>query len=104
MQDAHPSATATKREYLPVAKIEAAPDARPTKYQGRYRSERGYEFAIVYVLDDGRRIDGHSRHTLLRDAKAELVSLPKEPKHPTSVQLDEAGDLVMVRTSYRIGL
>jgi hypothetical protein len=92
------------REHFPVATIEAEPGTKPTKYEGRYSSERGYEFAIVYVLEDGRRLSGHSHHQLLREAKAELASLPKAPKHPTAVQLDDEGAISMVRTSYRIGL
>jgi hypothetical protein len=93
----------TERPYLPVATIEAAPGTTATKYQGRYRSDRGYEIEIVYVLEDGRRIPGHSRHRLLRDAKAELASLPTVPRHMTSLQLNDEGGIRLVRTSVRIG-
>jgi hypothetical protein len=93
----------TERPYLPVASIEAAPGTKPEKYDGRSASNRGYEIDIVYVLEDGRRIPRHSRHRLLRDAKAELASLPTAPRHMTSLQLNDEGDIHLVRTSVRIG-
>ncbi len=61
-----------------IVRIEAGEGAKITKHPNNPHSYAGnhYEFPIVYVLEDGQRIETRSHHDLLRDAKAELASMP----------------------------
>jgi hypothetical protein len=59
----------------------------------------GYVFRVRYLLEDGSVQASTQSRRLLRDAKAEVASLPKSPAHPTTARFRD-GRLVSVETAY----
>jgi len=92
------------RDEVKIVTIEAAPGATILKLQKgeRFNPYAKYTFDVIYVLEDGRRVETTDDHSLLRDAKAELASLPKAPRWEMTAIFDEHGRLSM--TSTHIGL
>ena len=62
----------------------------------------GYRFRVIYVLEDGTEEHSTETRRLLRDAKAELMSLPKSPAHPMKACYSD-GEFWGTSTSYYIG-
>lgn len=48
-----------------------------TKVPNWYAAGNLYRWNVIYVLADGRRVTGKQSRRLLREAKAEVATLPK---------------------------
>lgn len=84
-----------------VIKVESVLEAKPEK--GMSNSGRtAYRFPVIYHLEDGRTLTTTNSCQLLRDAKKELASLPKEPKGLYAC-FNENGEYWGTMQSYHIG-
>lgn len=82
------------RTQVPIVRVEAA--GVP------YKNPRGgYLFPTRLVLEDGRVLAGHEGRRLLREAKAAVAELPREPKNMSAV-FNDAGEFVATCTSYSL--
>lgn len=76
------------RDSVTIVSIEPAPGTAVIKSPG-WNKYNPWKFDIVYVLEDGRRVETTSRHSLKRDAVAELGRLPGPPDYPTTANFDD---------------
>lgn len=83
-----------------IIRIEAAPGAKVEKYPGY--NYQNFRCPIVYVLEDGTRVESHKGARLKRDAVAYLAKLPRDVDHMTARVED--GNLVMVSERFSIGM
>jgi hypothetical protein len=80
---------------VPITMIEPT-GAKPTK------SERGeWRAPVIYVLEDGRRIEAHLSSRLKRDLVAELATLPAAPTNPTKATFHN-GEFFGTSTSFSL--
>lgn len=79
---------------VPITMIEPT-DAKPTKSDG------GWVVPVVYVLEDGRRVDAHLSHRLKRDVVAELATLPAAPPNPMKATFHD-DKFIGTSTSYSL--
>ena len=83
-----------------IVLIEAGKDAKPVKGMSNFGGT-AYRFPVIYHLEDGRTLSTTDSCQLLRDAKKELASMPKEPKG-LSARFNESGDFWGTMQSYHI--
>lgn len=90
---------------VPIVMIEAAPEAKIRKLAKgeHYNPYVKYAFPVVYVLEDGRRVETTDTFNLLRDAKARLATLPAPPERSMSADFDAEGKFWGTTTSFWIG-
>jgi hypothetical protein len=74
------------RQEYPVVRIE---EIEGTKIHGS-SAQKSFSAAIIYVLEDGRRIGSHCRRSKKKEVVAYLAKLPLEPKD-MKVTLSEDG-------------
>ena len=66
---------------IKIIEILAEPGTVPVKFEERSPYlRRGYLYGVVYRLEDGQEVHTYASSSKLRDAKAELASLPKAPE------------------------
>ena len=69
------------RTHIKVIEISAEPGTVPVKFEEHNPYlRRGYRYGVVYKLEDGQELHTYESSSKLRDAKAELASLPKSPE------------------------
>jgi len=79
--------------------VEILPDSTGA---GIARTAMGYCYRLEYRLADGTILPSTQSRRLLRDAKAQVASLPKAPEHPTKARFMD-GRFVATSTEYYIG-
>lgn len=88
--------------YTEVKIVEVLPDDSGA---GITKTARGYSFGVRYRLENGEFEPSTETCRLLREAKAEVASLPKRPKYPMIARYDDNGRRVAIvaRISFSIG-
>lgn len=77
-------------------------DGKIEKRPATYGSGHVYTFRVNCVTEEGSVVEITETHQLLRDAKADLASMPREPKHPTLLIFHD-GQYVGRRVTYSLG-
>ena len=83
--------------------VNIAPAGPVSKHADSLSWQGAYRVPVVYVLEDGRRIETGQRFRLKRDAVAELASLPKPPRHSMRAIFEESGAFFGTSTSFQFG-
>lgn len=91
-------------EYFPVVKIlaDATRSHEITKVTNVLNPYQKYEVAVLFQLEDGRKIPTTKRFKLQRDAKAFRDTLPTVPDYPTEVSLTKVGTIETHRTTFSL--
>lgn len=97
MTDTKKGTEMTENSEIPI--IEILPDDTNAGIQ---ETAHGYVFRQIYRLSTGEIVPSVSSKRLLRDAKAEVGSLPKAPASPMSAIFRD-GQFVATRTEFYIG-